>query len=236
MDMTYNGGEPPKGARRFVKPAAIALAALGFAALVWQLAGDKAGVKRAEAPKVTTVIPLPPPPPPPPPKERPPEKPREEPKTSVPQPSPAPKPSEAPKPADNLPKQMTMNAPAQAGTDGFGIAAGDGGGMAGSGGGTGSFGNATYAKYLGYQVEQLLSRDKRVQDSGGSRFNGAVRLTLDASGRIVRATIERSSGTAQLDDAIADALRGLGKFDEAPPPGGTPGNREFRIELNGRRT
>ncbi|WDD91362.1 TonB family protein [Burkholderia sp. FERM BP-3421] len=235
MDMTYNGGEPPKGARRFVKPAAIALAALGFAVLVWQLAGDKAGVKRAEAPKVTTVIPLPPPP-----RRRrrrnarP--KPREEPKTSVPQPSPAPKPSEAPKPADNLPKQMTMNAPAQAGTDGFGIAAGDGGGMAGGGGGTGSFGNATYAKYLGYQVEQLLSRDKRVQDSGGSRFNGAVRLTLDASGRIVRATIERSSGTAQLDDAIADALRGLGKFDEAPPPGGTPGNREFRIELNGRRT
>lgn len=63
MEMTYNGGPPHKGPGRYVKPVAIALALAALAALIWHFAGDTAGVKRASAPQVTTVIPLPPPPP-----------------------------------------------------------------------------------------------------------------------------------------------------------------------------
>lgn len=146
MEMTYNGGPPHKGPGRYVKPVAIALALAALAALIWHFAGDTAGVKRASAPQVTTVIPLPPPPPPPP-KKPPPEKVKDEVKTPVERPTIVPKPSEAPKPSDDQPKQMTMNAPAQAGTDSFNIGAGDGSGMVGSGGG-GKFGNASYAQYM----------------------------------------------------------------------------------------
>ncbi|AXK62881.1 MULTISPECIES: energy transducer TonB family protein [Burkholderia] len=216
MEMTYNGGPPQKGPRRYVKPVAIALALVGLAALIWHYAGDTAGVKRASAPQVTTVIPLPPPPPPPP-QKPPPEKVKEEVKTPVDRPTIAPKPSEAPKPSDNQPKQMTMNAPAQAGTDSFNIGAGDGSGMVGSGGG-GKFGNASYAQYMVYVLQRAIEQDKGVQEAGGARFTGSLNLWMDASGRITKVTVAQSTGDAKLDAAVVTAVESLGKVDEAPPP------------------
>lgn len=216
MEMTYNGGPPQKGPRRYVKPVAIALALVGLAALIWHYAGDTAGVKRTSAPQVTTVIPLPPPPPPPP-QKPPPEKVKEEVKTPVDRPTIAPKPSEAPKPSDNQPKQMTMNAPAQAGTDSFNIGAGDGSGMVGSGGG-GKFGNASYAQYMVYVLQRAIEQDKGVQEAGGARFTGSLNLWMDASGRITKVTVAQSTGDAKLDAAVVTAVESLGKVDEAPPP------------------
>lgn len=216
MEMTYNGGPPQKGPRRYVKPVAIALALVGLAALIWHYAGDTAGVKRASAPQVTTVIPLPPPPPPPP-QKPPPEKVKEEVKTPVDRPTIAPKPSEAPKPSDNQPKQMTMNAPAQAGTDSFNIGAGDGSGMVGSGGG-GKFGNASYAQYMVYVLQRAIEQDKGVQEAGGARFTGSLNLWMDASGHITKVTVAQSTGDAKLDAAVVTAVESLGKVDEAPPP------------------
>ncbi|MXN76969.1 energy transducer TonB [Burkholderia sp. 4701] len=216
MEMTYNGGPPQKGPGRFVKPVAIALVLAGLAALVWHFASDTAGVKRAAAPQVTTVIPLPPPPPPP--KQKPPpEKLKEEAKTPVDKPTGAPKPSEAPKPSDNQPKQMTMNAPAQAGTDGFNIGAGDGSGMVGSGGG-GRFGNASYAQYMVYVLQRAIEQDKGVQEVGGARFAGSLHLWLEPSGRIAKVTVAQSTGDAKLDAAVVAAVEALGRVDEAPPP------------------
>nr|WP_063801474.1 TonB C-terminal domain-containing protein [Burkholderia ubonensis] len=213
--MTYNGGGPSKGPGRFVKPAVIVLALAGLAALVWHFASDTAGVKRASAPQVTTVIPLPPPPPPP--KQKPPpEKVKEEVKTPVDKPSVAPKPSEAPKPSDNQPKQMTMNAPAQAGTDSFNIGAGDGSGMVGSGGG-GRFGNGSYAQYMVYVLQRAIEQDKAVQEAGGARFAGSLNLWLEPSGRIAKVTIAQSTGDARIDAAVVAAVEALGKVDEAPP-------------------
>ncbi|KVU04369.1 energy transducer TonB [Burkholderia ubonensis] len=215
MEMTYNGGGPSKGPGRFVKPAVIVLALAGLAALVWHFASDTAGVKRASAPQVTTVIPLPPPPPPP--KQKPPpEKVKEEVKTPVDKPSVAPKPSEAPKPSDNQPKQMTMNAPAQAGTDSFNIGAGDGSGMVGSGGG-GRFGNGSYAQYMVYVLQRAIEQDKAVQEAGGARFAGSLNLWLEPSGRIAKVTIAQSTGDARIDAAVVAAVEALGKVDEAPP-------------------
>nr|WP_069224789.1 energy transducer TonB [Burkholderia vietnamiensis] len=213
--MTYNGGPPHKGPGRYVKPVAIALALAALAALIWHFAGDTAGVKRASAPQVTTVIPLPPPPPPPP-KQPPPEKVKDEVKTPVERPTIAPKPSEAPKPSDDQPKQMTMNAPAQAGTDSFNIGAGDGSGMVGSGGG--KFGNASYAQYMVYVLQRAIEQDKGVQEAGGARFAGSLNLWMDASGRITKVTIAQSTGDAKIDAAVLAAVESLGRVDEAPPP------------------
>ena len=220
METTYTNGPGGSGdgPGRFIKPVLLVLVAAGLVALVWHFASDTAGVKRAQAPQVTTVIPLPPPPPPPPKEKPPPEKVPQDVKTPVDKPTETPKPAESPKPSDNQPKQMTMDAPAQAGTDNFGIAAGDGSGMAGSGGG-GSFGNTTYRQYLGYQLQGAVERDKQVQASGGgARFNVNLNIWMDPAGRITKVTIAQSTGDSKLDDAVVGAVESLGKVDEPPPP------------------
>lgn len=222
MEMTYSNGhgdgDGPKGWRRFVKPVVIGLIGVGLVVLVWRFASDTAGVKRSEAPQVTTVIPLPPPPPPPPPKVKPPPEKQPEVQTPTVKPTVAPKPAETPKPSDNQPRQMTMNAPAQPGTDNFAIGAGDGSGMSGSGGG-GTFGNATYSQYLSYTLQQAIERDSKVQESGGgARFTVRVNVWLEPSGRITKVTIAQSTGDSKLDDAIVNALQTLGRLDEPPPP------------------
>jgi len=213
MEMTYNGGG--KGPGRFIKPVVMVLIALGLIALIWHYAGDTAGIKRTEAPQVTTVIPLPPPPPPPKVKP-PPEKMQEEAKTPLDKPTVAPKPADSPKPTDNQPKQMTMNAPAQAGTDSFNIGAGDGSGMAGSGD-TGSFGNASYAQYMVYILRQAIEGDKQVQEAGGARFTGSLNIWMEPSGRITKVSVVQSTGDTKLDEAVAAAVQALGKVDQPPP-------------------
>ncbi|HEY1611578.1 MAG TPA: energy transducer TonB [Paraburkholderia sp.] len=220
MEMNYinGGGDPEHGWRRFVKPVVFGLIAIGVAVAVWRFATDTAGVKRVEAPQVTTVIPLPPPPPPPPPKVKPPPEKQPDMQTPTPKPTMAPKPAEAPKPSDNQPKQMTMNAPAQAGTDSFNIGAGDGSGMVGSGGG-GSFGNGAYAQYVSYAMQQAIERDKNVQDNGGgARFNGSLSLWMEPDGHITKVTIAQSTGDTKLDTAVVQAVLAMGKVDEPPPP------------------
>ena len=230
MEMTYPDGGPGDGPGRFIKPVVIALIVIGLGALVWHFASDTAGVKRAEAPQVTTVIPLPPPPPPPPPKQKPPPEKIDEVKTPVDKPTVAPKPSETPKPSDNQPKQMTMNAPAQAGTDNFGIGAGDGSGMAGSGGG-GGFGGAGYGDYAANVFQRAIEQDKRVQAAGGGRYAGALNFWLDPSGRITKVTVAQSTGDERIDAAIVAAVEALGRLDEPPPPGAT---FPKRVTLQGR--
>lgn len=220
METTYTNGPggSGNGSGRFVKPVLLVLIGAGLVALIWHFASDTAGIKRAEAPQVTTVIPLPPPPPPPPKEKPPPEKVQEDVKTPVEKPTEVPKPTEAPKPSDNQPKQMTMDATAQAGTDNFGIGAGDGSGMVGSGGG-GSFGNATYRQYIGYLLQGAVERDKQVQASGGgSRFNVNLNIWMDPDGRITKVAIAQSTGDSKLDDAVVGAVEALGKVDQVPPP------------------
>jgi len=217
METTYTGGSRGRGPGRFIKPVVIALVLAGLAALIWHFAGDTAGVKRVTASQVTTVIPLPPPPPPP--KQKPPpEKIKEEAKTPLDKPTIAPRPAETPKPSDNQPKQMTMNAPAQAGTDSFNIGAGDGSGMVGSGGG-GRFGNAGYSQYMVYVLQRAIEQDKGVQEAGGARFAGNLNLWMDAAGRITKVTIAQSTGDPRIDAAVVAAVESLGKVDEPPPPG-----------------
>ncbi len=72
-----------------------------------------------------------------------------------------PTPAEEPTPTPDNADPVTMNADAQAGGDNFGIQSGSGGGS--SGVGRGGAGNATYGRYLGYLMQQAISRDDKVK-------------------------------------------------------------------------
>lgn len=186
----------------------LAVAALGW--LVWQWASDQSGVRR-EAPKVSTIVPLPPPPPPP---EKPPEPEKVEDKVAEEEPKPMepvkPKIEAPPKPADPA-QAMTMDAAGEAGGDAFNIGAGSGGGMAGSGGG--SAGTATYGQYLAYALQQVLQNDERTRRLV---FRLALNIWLDPSGRLTRVDLVESSGSPQTDAAVLAALRAAGRVDEKP--------------------
>lgn len=178
---------------------------------IWKFASHEVGVRRS-APRIATITPLPPPPPPP--KEKPPEpKKVEEVKQEVPKPNEPLKPLEAPKQAPDLAKQVTINGPAQAGTDSFNIGAGSGGGMVGSGGGSG-VGGASYEQYLGYALQQAIQRDERTRRLV---FDVHASIWLGADGAITRVELLGSSGTESTDKALHDVLLGL-HIDTPPPP------------------
>lgn len=188
---------------------------------VWKLATDKSGVKR-EAPRIQTITALPPPPPPPPIKPPPPKL-QEQIKQDVP------KPNEPPKPADDAPKPITMNADAQAGTDAFGIQAGEGGGMLGGGSGTG-LEQASYASYLKSALQQALQGDSRVNRLV---FNLEVDVWIDPQGHLTRVAL--ASGSESGDDSVAAVIEAMrqARLLDTPPPA----SLQFpqRISVRGRR-
>lgn len=211
----------------------VIVAVLGW--FVYQWANDMAGVKR-DAPKLTTIIPLPPPPPPPPEPEKPPEP--EEPKEEEivePEPEPEPTPVEEPQPkdeappspADDLANPMKIDGDAQAGSDAFNIGAGAGGGMAGGGGGRA--GSATYSQYLAYMFQRILREDDRTRNLV-FRLNADVWLT--ASGQITQVKLTKSSGDKEIDDLVIAAVRAVGQLDERPPASLT---MPVRVAFQGRR-
>ncbi|WP_250338014.1 energy transducer TonB family protein [Luteibacter flocculans] len=208
--MSRNG--PRQGTPRWLGKAVGVVALLLLGVAIWHFSSSRVGVRR-EAPRIATITPLPPPPPPP--KEKPPEpkktdepKPVDEKPTEVPQ-----KPVDAPKPSNDVAKQLTMNADAQAGGDAFNIGAGDGSGMVGANGGTGT-GMGSYDQYLGYAIQQAMQRDDRVNRLV---FDVRADIWLDASGQLTRAELVGSTGNAQNDAALLDALRAMPRIDVAPP-------------------
>lgn len=200
----------------------VVLAVLGF--LFWHLLTDTASTKRQVA--ETPMLMLPPPPPPPPPE---PEKtPEPEPPEEV---APEPEPLEPIKPAEETPAPdtsdpVTMDAEGQAGGDSFGIQSGSGRGMSGAGGGGG---NATYGRYLGYVLQQAISRDERARRLA---FRMQVDIWLSPAGELNRVELVRGSGNAEADEAVLAALRAVGRIDERPP-----GSLTFpaRVSIQGRR-
>ncbi len=124
------------------------------------------------------------PPPPPPPPEKPPE-PETPPEETIPEPEPLdqPTPAEEPTPTPDNADPVTMNADAQAGGDNFGIQSGSGGGS--SGVGRGGAGNATYGRYLGYLMQQAISRDDKVKRLA---FQLQVNVWLSNDGRLERSS------------------------------------------------
>ena len=212
--MISNKHDPREGSRRWPvwAPLAIGLAAvlviLGL--LVWYLLfKDTASTRRPVAD--TPMLMLPPPPPPPPPEPEP--EPEVEPEEVMPEPEPLdePKPAEEEAPTPDTADPVTMDADAQAGTDNFGIQKGSGGGKSGVGGGAG---NASYGRYLGYVLQQVISKDERVRRLA---FQMQVDVWLDPKGQLTRVELVRGSGNQEADKAVIETLRALGRVDELPP-------------------
>ncbi|HEY2446615.1 MAG TPA: energy transducer TonB [Rhizomicrobium sp.] len=174
---------------------------------------DTAGIRREAPPLPTLIATLPPPPPPPPQKPPEPEKKVEEVQKAV----------EQPKSADNSPKPVTINGPAQAGSDAFNVGAGSGGGDVGSGGG---FGEANYTRYLGSVLQQKIQNDDRVNHLV---FSADMAVWVDPNGRVARASILKTSGDPKIDQVLVDALQAMPTLDE-PPPSTLPFPQRIRIE------
>ncbi len=189
------------------------LVVLGLIALFWHLLTDKASVRReVNAPP---MLMLPPPPPPPPPQEKPPEPQPEKVKPEVVEPKPnpvePPKDDTPPSPTKDLGDAVTINGDAQAGTDAFGIGAGNGGGMTGGGGGLGS---RSYSAWLASSLQQAFGRDQRTRTLAFDDVR--IDLWLDADGRATRAQMVRGTGNAAIDDAVLAMLRDF-RAEEKPP-------------------
>ena len=200
-------------------------------ALVWYLLSDTASQKRqvADAP----MLMLPPPPPPPPEPEKLPEPEIEPVKPEVVEPEPTPveppKDDTPPNPSQELGDPVTMDGPAQAGTDAFGIAAGRGGGMTG-GTGAGGLGSGTYSRYIANALQQGLARDPNTRHLVFADIQ--IDLWLDASGKTTRAQLVKGTGNAKADDAVLAMVRELNRIDESPPA-----SQRFpmRVSMKGRR-
>jgi len=229
-DQAINRRERIGKALRIGVPFAILLL---LAFVIWKFASDTTGEKRA-VPDTPMIALAPPPPPPPPPKEKPPEP---EKTVETPQPTPTPQPKTNTPTKSDAPKQLTINGPAQAGTDTFGVAAGNGGGVSVGGDpngtdtpGGGDFGEANYARYLQSTLQQAVQSDEQVNRLF---FSAQVSVWIGADGRITRVAIVKSSGDNRTDHALVAALQQIGRLDEAPPP---QLRLPAHIALKGRRT
>jgi TonB family protein len=198
--------------RSLATPAAILAAVAG---VILYFLHDTAGVRREATPLPTLVATLPPPPPPPPP----PKEPEVEKKVEVQQ-----KTTEIPK-AD-APRPVTINGPAQAGSDAFNVGAGSGGGEVGSGGG---LGDTSYIRYMCSYFQQAIQGDDRVNSLV---FSADVAVWVNDSGHVTRVEILRSSGDATTDEYLVAVLEATPALDEPPPS-----TFEFpqRITVRGRR-
>lgn len=175
-----------------------------------------------------TVIQPPPPPPPPPEQKPPPEEIKQE---KIDQPEPEPEPEPSPEKADEPPAEdLGVDAEGTAGSDGFGLAARQGGRSLLGGGG----GNAIiwYGGQIKRQVEdglQSLLADTEATKEG---YSVLVEVWIDASGRITRSELVNASGKQEVDQAIQSALQKLHANIGKPPPENMP--QPVRIRLNSR--
>jgi len=155
-----------------------------------------------------------PPPPPPPPEQKPPEPEIKEEKIQEPKPEPEPEPEtpeEAP-PSEDL----GVDADGTAGSDGFGLVGKKGGrGLIGGGGG-----NAII--WYGQQVQKEVSASLQQRLDGDVRrkkFSALASIWIGDDGTINRAELAGSSGDAEVDAALRQALGNLrSKLNQPPPP------------------
>lgn len=187
--------------------------ALGLVAAVlialWlkDLLTPKGPVKKMKIQQITLVRPLPPPPPPP--EQKPPEPEiEEEVKLDEPQPTP-----DEPQQADAPPPD--------------GIAEGPEGGMAtdiargvptlpGSGGRGNPWAwyDALVNDAVNSAVQAALAREKALKNKN---YKVIVKIWIDDSGQVTRATLEDSTGDARADEVLKEALKGMRALRDGPP-------------------
>jgi protein TonB len=173
-------------------------------ALVWYIHGLMSSQQQKPQRLVQNITVIRPPPPPP--EDQPPPPPPDKVEEQVQQNEPEPTPDNAPTPPANL----GLDAEGTAGDDGFGLAARRGGSDLVGGGG------AVFAWYTGKVKDQLadrLSADPRLR---GKKFDVIVRVWIEADGRVKDGRLTSTTGSRDLDGAIA-AVVSSGRFDQGPP-------------------
>lgn len=217
-DFSGPAGDGDNDVRRWAPYVALLAAVLGLAFYLYQQVTGAHGVK-VEAPPPVVAQMLPPPPPPPPPPPQPQVKPPE------PQENAAPVPNPEPAKAPDAPAPVTINGPAQAGSDSYGVQSGSGGGVGAPGGlgtctGTtcggsglgGGISEAFYRRYLSSALQRRVQSDDRLNRQV---FSADFAITI-AGGRVTQATLVRSSGRSDRDEALRIALMSVSSLD--PPP------------------
>ncbi len=204
---------------RWLLPAIITSVGGGvaFAFTQVKMDGPPAPVRAPERMIAITLPPLPKPPPPPPPPKPPEQKPEEEQKEEMVEQPKADEPEQKPEPVkDDPPPALGTGIKGDGAADGFGLS-GNGNGMIG-GSGTGS-GRAKGSAFGWYASQVQTSIADAVRRNGRTKFASGrrdVRLWVDATGRVTRATVS-GGGEADVNLALNDeVLTGL-QLREAPP-------------------
>ena len=178
-------------------------------------AEKSAPARKAPEPQMVRLV-LPPPPPPPPPKVQPPPPKDEKRVEQTPTEKPVEKPIE--KPAEKPPEGLGTSIKGGEGL--AGLSAGSGNGMiGGTGNGKGGGGGSMarwYAGQMGTKIADALRNNRKTRNAN---MRVEAQVWVDPSGRISRATLDRSTGDASLDEALkSEILPGIQISD--PPPQG----------------
>jgi TonB family protein len=137
------------------------------------------------------------------------------------------------------PAAVSINGPAQAGGDSFGLQSGNGGGIGGGGstgactgpncgGGTG-MSEVFYRRYLSAILQEKVQRDDRVNRLV---FSADFAVTISPSGRVTSVNILKSSGRDDRDASIKAILLAISNLD--PPPSAV--RFPQRVTVRGRRS
>ncbi len=178
------------------------------------------GESRVAAPPTMTVVNIAPPPPPPrptpvptpPPPER--ETPPDPDQQMIEQ---EPVPEEAAEPANDDPPDEPLGTGIQGDgpPDGFGLGTRGGGSIGGKGGQGG--GGSKYGRYAAMVQNRVAEAMRRNPKTRNASMRLEVRIWPDNTGRITRAELAGTTGTAALDQAIREEiLTGL-RLEDAPP-------------------
>jgi protein TonB len=189
----------------------------------WRLAMNARVPKRHVVQQISLVKPpLPPKPPPEP------EKPKEEVKQQI-------KPPEQPKEAAPAPQQdLGLDAKGTAGGDSFGLVGRPGGrdittiGVDGNGLG-GRANAAFYASQVQSEIQDALNRDDKLR---AAEYRALIKLWLNVDGKVIKVEVGSSTGDAELDRMLREALAAQKRLK--PPPEGVA--QPIRVELVSRRT
>jgi protein TonB len=176
---------------------------VGLYYFVRSMQGEAPDKSRRDVPQVVKIIRPPPPPP-----EEPPPPPPEKVDEPLPQDTPEPDPMDEAPPGE----QLGLDAEGVAGGDAFGLAARKGGADIIGGGGGAAF--AWYTGLLKDGILDALSDDERVRKGN---YKLTVRVWLASDGRVDRIALVDSTGNAQLDAAVEQALQRMQRVREVPP-------------------
>jgi periplasmic protein TonB len=184
---------------------AVVLVAVLVIGLVWVIRGFMATKEQKPERRVQNITVIRPPPPPP--QETPPPPPPEKVEQPIPQNEPEPAPDNAPTPS----QQLGLDAEGNAGDDAFGLAARKGGGdLVGTGG-------AAFAWYTGKLKDEVADRLSADPQLRAKKYSVGVRVWIESDGRIKDVRLTGSTGSRDIDGAIAAALTSLGRMSQGPP-------------------